>query len=394
MQNYIEQYRQIVQRQQELAASGYASKEAPIALHVEAKKDKKIASIYLLDAVDKWYGVSAQTIQEAMKGAEDADEINVYINSPGGSVFEGNTMINLLKTYKGQVNTYTYGMAASMGAVISQVAKEKGGKRYMSDNSAMMIHGVRGFAYGTARDIESQLKLVNLLNEQMQAKFMSASGQSAETVKEWMSKDTWFSPQEALEAGLVDEITIEPAASLTAMFAGMASSPTMGQPHTPAHTPTTAPSAQHTPDNPTAMKQLIAHFAAFGLTATMDEAAVINALQARMDELQAAANTATANAAKELQAFAEANKLVADAHKPAFEGLLKTGQFGAAAALMAVPVVKEVAVVDNKNGEQATGLDTQTPEAKAEAEAKAQKEAERKAAEEKYPSLASLHQRK
>jgi ATP-dependent Clp endopeptidase proteolytic subunit ClpP len=370
MQNYIEQYRQIVQRQKELAAVGYASKEAPIAVSLEAKKDKKIASIYLFDAVDKWFGVSAQTIQDAMQGAEDADEINVYINSPGGSVFEGYAMINLLKSYKGTVNTYTYGMAASMGAILTQVAAEKGGKRYMSDDSAMMIHGASTITWGNVKDIESTLEMLTIINDQIAAKFVQTSGQSADTVKEWLSKDTWFSPQQALDNGLIDSITLAPSASITAMFGGAAPTP-------PAHTPPAeASTPQHPTDTTTTMKQLLAHFA---LEATLSEEGIITALQTRMDQMQAAATAATTKAADSLKAFAEANKLVAEAQKPAFEALLKAGDLTAASSLLTIPVIKETAVLQPGADAATTGIPTGTEHEKTKAEKEATRLAEAEA---------------
>jgi ATP-dependent Clp endopeptidase proteolytic subunit ClpP len=370
MQNYIEQYRQIVQRQKELAAVGYASKEAPIAVSVEAKKDKKVASIYLFDAVDKWFGVSAQTIQDAMQGAEDADEINVYINSPGGSVFEGYAMINLLKSYKGTVNTYTYGMAASMGAILTQVAAEKGGKRYMSDDSAMMIHGASTITWGNVKNIESTLEMLTIINDQIAAKFTATTGQPADTVKEWLSKDTWFSPQQALDNGLIDSITLAPSASITAMFGGAAPTP-------PAHTPPAeASTPQHPTDTPTTMKQLLAHFA---LEATLSEEGIITALQTRMDQLQAAATAATTKAADSLKAFAEANKLVAEAQKPAFEALLKAGDLTAASSLLTIPVIKETAVLQPGANGAASGIPTGTEAEKTKAEKEAARLAEAEA---------------
>ena len=139
-----------------------------------------------------------------LESEDPKKDIQLYINSPGGSVTAGMAIYDTMNYVKCDVSTICIGMAASMGAfLLSSGAK---GKRYCLPNAEVMIHQPSGGAKGQATEIqivaENILKTKKKLNEILAAN----TGQSVEKVTEDTDRDNFMSAEEALEYGLVDEI--------------------------------------------------------------------------------------------------------------------------------------------------------------------------------------------
>ncbi len=142
--------------------------------------------------------------------AEDPDkDINLYINSPGGSVTAGMAIYDTMQYIKPDVSTICIGMAASMGAfLLSGGAK---GKRYALPNSEIMIHQPSGGARGQATEIqivaENILKTKKKLNEIL----AQNTGKPYEQIVHDTERDNYMSAQEAVEYGLIDAVITKPA---------------------------------------------------------------------------------------------------------------------------------------------------------------------------------------
>lgn len=140
-------------------------------------------------------------------------DIQLYINSPGGSVSAGLAIYDTMNYIKPDVSTICMGMAASMGAFL--LAGGQKGKRYTLPNSRIMIHQVMGGVEGQATDIEITareiLRTKQLLNEEL----AKNTGQPIEKIANDTERDYWLGGKEAKEYGLIDEIitknTITPA---------------------------------------------------------------------------------------------------------------------------------------------------------------------------------------
>lgn len=137
--------------------------------------------------------------------SEDADkDINMYINSPGGSVTAGLAIYDCMQYIKAPVSTLCLGQAASMGAVL--LAAGAKGKRFALPRSRIMIHQPLGGAQGQATDIEIQakeiLKMKKLLNEIL----AKHSGQPVEKIQKDGDRDFFMDAMEAKEYGLVDNV--------------------------------------------------------------------------------------------------------------------------------------------------------------------------------------------
>jgi ATP-dependent Clp protease protease subunit len=138
-------------------------------------------------------------------------DINLYINSPGGSVTAGMSVYDTMQFVRCDVSTMCIGQAASMGAFL--LAAGAKGKRYALPNSRMMIHQPSGGSRGVAADIEIQAKEILLMRERLNKVLAGHTGQSVERIAEDTDRDFWMSPSEAAEYGLVDRVQ-EPRTTL------------------------------------------------------------------------------------------------------------------------------------------------------------------------------------
>ena len=132
------------------------------------------------------------------------DDIKLYINSPGGSVYVGLAMFDTMNLVKPDVSTICVGMAASMGAVL--LAAGAKGKRFALPNSKIMIHqGSAGFS-GAPSDIEITAREVLKSRQKLDEILSERTGKSVEQVHKDTDRDYWMSSSEAKDYGLIDSV--------------------------------------------------------------------------------------------------------------------------------------------------------------------------------------------
>jgi ATP-dependent Clp protease, protease subunit len=136
--------------------------------------------------------------------ADPKKDINLYINSPGGSVTAGLAIYDTMQFVTCDVATYCVGIAASMGAVL--LAAGTRGKRYALPNSDIMIHQVSGGAQGTASDVERTVEWMFKIKKRLIHILSQHTGKSEEQVGTDSDRDYWMSADEAKGYGLVDEV--------------------------------------------------------------------------------------------------------------------------------------------------------------------------------------------
>ncbi len=140
--------------------------------------------------------------------AEDPEkDIQVYINSPGGSVTAGLAIYDTMQQVSPDVVTICYGLAASMGAFL--LAGGCKGKRLALPNARIMIHQPLGGAQGQAVDIEIQAKEILFLKETLNGLLADHTGQPLERIAEDTDRDYFLSPPEAVEYGLIDRVVTD-----------------------------------------------------------------------------------------------------------------------------------------------------------------------------------------
>ncbi len=131
-------------------------------------------------------------------------DINIYINSPGGSVQAGLAIYDTMQFLNAPVATICMGMAASMGAFLLAAGAE--GKRRALPNARIMIHQPSGGSYGTASDIEIQAKEILHARERLNQILATHTKQTVERIADDVDRDRFMSPEEALEYGIIDHV--------------------------------------------------------------------------------------------------------------------------------------------------------------------------------------------
>jgi ATP-dependent Clp protease protease subunit len=142
--------------------------------------------------------------------AEDPEkDIQIYINSPGGSVTAGQAIYDTMQQVAPDVVTICYGLAASMGAFLLSGGTR--GKRLALPNARIMIHQPLGGAQGQAVDIEIQAREILYLKDTLNGLMAEHTGQPLEKIAEDTDRDYFLSPSEAVEYGLIDRVVTDTA---------------------------------------------------------------------------------------------------------------------------------------------------------------------------------------
>nr|WP_174879943.1 head maturation protease, ClpP-related [Metabacillus niabensis] len=174
--------------------------------------DNKSADIFVYGEVTKYaweeYGeVSAQVFKKELDDLGDVETINLHINSPGGSVFEGINIYNMLKMHKAKVEVYIDALAASIASVIAMC----GDTVYMHKNSMMMIHHAMTGAWGNAQQLRKAADDIEKISKTSCQTYLDRAGDklTEETLQELLDAETWLSADEAFSYGLCDVVLAE-----------------------------------------------------------------------------------------------------------------------------------------------------------------------------------------
>lgn len=133
-------------------------------------------------------------------------DINMYINSPGGSVSAGLAVYDTMQYIRPEIRTYCVGMAASMGAVLLVGGAPK--KRFILSNSRVLIHQplIHGTLTGPATDLDIQAREILRLRRRLYEILARHTGQPVETIEQDADRDKWLDAQEAIAYGAVDQV--------------------------------------------------------------------------------------------------------------------------------------------------------------------------------------------
>lgn len=150
-----------------------------------------------------WLGIentSPHRIIKELQGA-NGDDIEVYINSPGGSIFAGSEIYTELRAYKGKVNIKITGIAASAASVIAEA-----GESEISPTGMYMIHNVQTSAEGDYRNMDAKASALRAANQSIINAYMDKTKMDGGVLQKLMDKETYLSAQQAVEYGFVDKI--------------------------------------------------------------------------------------------------------------------------------------------------------------------------------------------
>ena len=146
-------------------------------------------------------GVSAKDFVREI-AALKVTQLDVHINSPGGSVFDGQAIYNALRSHPAKVTSYVDGLAASIASVIALAADNV----VMAGNALMMIHDPVGGAFGSSGDMRKMADILDTVAGTIAGVYVEKTGKPVDEVTAAMADETWFNAKEAVAFGLADEV--------------------------------------------------------------------------------------------------------------------------------------------------------------------------------------------
>lgn len=209
------------------------------------------ATLWIYDAIDSYggdWGVSAKDVRNALEGLAGVP-LALRVNSPGGDYFEAVAIRSLLAEYPGAITVHIDGLAASAATVIATA----GERVVMAPGAQYMIHDALTMAIGNAADLLKTAELLDQCSEDIAGFYAARAGGTAAEFRAAMKAETWYTADQAVAAGLADEVTgaaPERAVAATAdrWIAALRQSPT------PALAPVTDPEPEEDSEPPAAAK--------------------------------------------------------------------------------------------------------------------------------------------
>ena len=175
-------------------------------------KANDTAEISIYDEIGFW-GVSAASFAQDLKDCgNNIKQINLHIHSPGGDVFDGIAIYNLLKNHPANVTVYIDGLAASMASVIAMAGNEV----IMPENAMMMIHKPWGIQGGDAEDMRKYADLLDKVENTLIPAYANKTGKTPEELAEMLSAETWLNGKECVEQGFADKLA-EPLVAMASI---------------------------------------------------------------------------------------------------------------------------------------------------------------------------------
>lgn len=165
-----------------------------------AGNGKDTATIHLYDAISWWTDNDAKSFKDRLDRIE-AKTIHLHINSPGGAVFEGVTIYNLLVSHPAKIIVHIDGLAASIASVIALAGDEV----HIAENAMMMIHNPSVVTWGESEDLRKQADVLDAIKEAILNTYESATGMSRDDLSAAMDAETWYSAQEAVDKGFASK---------------------------------------------------------------------------------------------------------------------------------------------------------------------------------------------
>lgn len=168
--------------------------------------DGTTATLRLYDPIDEWggwWGMSAAELADAVdKLPTNVTEIRVLINSPGGDVFDGVAICNILAAHPARIVAIVQGLAASAASFIAVRCDET----VMNPGSMLMIHDARGICVGWADDMRQMADLLDQISNNMADIYAAKAGGTSAAWRDKMLAETWYTATEAVAAGLADRV--------------------------------------------------------------------------------------------------------------------------------------------------------------------------------------------
>lgn len=188
-----------------------ANQERGKALTVKNEGD--ITHVYMYDAIGGYFGIDPQNFVTRLNNIE-SPEIKLHINSPGGDVFDARAIATAIKQHKSKITAQIDGLCASAATYISAACESVS----MADGGFYMIHEGWTLAIGNKNDLTKMVDLLNKVDAAIVNDYERKTGKDRDQIENWMADETWFSAEEALENGFIDQLIEEDAVENTAKW--------------------------------------------------------------------------------------------------------------------------------------------------------------------------------
>ena len=172
---------------------------APKAFDVENEGEE--ATIYVYDVIDDFFGIGSEEFTRTVEGIS-ASVINVRLNSPGGDVFSAVAMRGALQRHPAEIVAHVDGLAASAATFLTAAAD----KVIMAKGARFMIHNSMTFQFGNKHDLRESAELLDGIDQDIADAYEARSNLSREEITDMMDAETWFTAEQAVDAGFADEI--------------------------------------------------------------------------------------------------------------------------------------------------------------------------------------------
>lgn len=167
-----------------------------------------VATLRLYGPIDSWggwWGISAQDVAAALDAlGDDIAEVRVRVNSPGGEAWEGMAILNLLRAHRAKVVAVVDGIAASAASVIVTGCDET----VMSPGTQLMVHDASAFAWGPAETMRKAARFLDSVSDSIASIYAETAGGTVAAWRAVMVEETWYTAQEAVAAGLADQVAV------------------------------------------------------------------------------------------------------------------------------------------------------------------------------------------
>lgn len=189
-----------MKRLMQLLRDNAALDRKPLAL--VRNEGETAATIYIYDVIDPYWGIGAHEVAKAVAGLDATTTLHVRINSPGGDVFEARAIAAAIQQHPGTVVAHIDGLAASAATTIALAA----GEVEIVDGGFFMVHEAWSIVLGNKHDMTAMAGLLVKVDDTLANDYMKKTKKSRGEVDAWMAAETWFTAQEAVDAGFADRL--------------------------------------------------------------------------------------------------------------------------------------------------------------------------------------------
>lgn len=168
---------------------------------------KNRGEVYLYDEIGQTWdgGITAKSFADMLKSLGNVKALDIYVNSPGGSVFEGLAIYNQIKRYSGEKVVHIDGIAASIASVIAMAGDEI----RIAANGTVMIHDPWGVALGTADEMRKTADSLDKVRDTLLSTYIARTGGKSADISGWMAAETWMNADECVQRGFATSKTEE-----------------------------------------------------------------------------------------------------------------------------------------------------------------------------------------